>query len=184
MELREVLSKKPVKFLTLLLTAMLIASASAAVYYSLDMTSTITTAANDVYFVLGPDNSTAGVTIFNSNKSATLDSLSAYPNMTMTYDDPIKVRNNGGVAHTVRLTPVSLSGNASYFVFINFTLQTSPLASLNYTASGGSWTEPSATSFVTVAAGTEYAITVQTKADAAATAGQTANIEIAVDVEA
>ena len=175
--------RKYLDLIVLLMISAFVISASAAVYYSLDMTSTITTAAYDVYFVLGPDNATAGVTIFNNNKSATLASLKAYPNMTMTYDAPIRIRNNGSVAHAVRLNPVSLSGNALYFVFINFTLQTSPLASLNYTASGGSWSPPSTTSFVTVAPGTEYAIVVQTKADATASAGQTANIEIAVDVE-
>jgi len=165
------------------LTAMLIATASAAIYYSLSMTSTITTAANDVYFVLGPDNGTAGVNIFNDNKSATLTGLKAYPNITMTYDDPIRVRNNGSTARNIRLRPVSLSGNATYFVFINFTLQTSTKVSLNYTSNGVSWTAPSTTSFVQADVGTEYAIVVQTMANATATSGQTATIEIAVDIQ-
>ena len=183
MELRERLSRKPVKFLTLLLTAMLIATASAAVYYSLSMTSTITTAANDVYFVLGPDNGTAQVNLFNDNKSATLAGLKAYPNITMSYDDPIRVRNNGSVGRNVRLRPVSLSGTATYFVFINFTLQTSTAVSLNYTSNGVSWTEPSTTGFVQVNANTEYAIRVQTMANATATTSQTATIEIGVDIQ-
>ena len=184
MELRKIASKKPVKFLTLLLTAMLVATASAAVYYSLSMTSTITTAANDVYFVLGPDNGTATVTLFNDNKSATLTTLKAYPNMTMTYDDPIRVRNNNtGTSFNVRLRPVSRSGDAQYFVFINFTLNTTTPVSLNYTSNGVSWTDPSETGFVQVNANTEYAIRVQTMANATATSGQVANIEIAIDVE-
>jgi len=182
-ELRETLSKKPVKFLTLLLTAMLIATASAAVYYSLSVTSTITTVANDVYFVKGPDNGTAGVNLFNDNKSATLTLLKAYPNITMTYDDPLRVRNNGSVARFVRLRPVSLSGTATYFVFINFTLQSSTAVSLNYTSNGVSWTEPSTTGFVQVDAGQEYAIVVKTMANATAISDQTANIEIAIDIQ-
>jgi hypothetical protein len=147
------------------------------------MTSTITVAANDVYFVLGPDNSTANVNIFNDNKSATLG-FSAYKNISMTYDDPIRVRNNNtGTDHNVRLRPVSLTGDAANFVYINFTLQTSTKISLNYTSDGASWTTPSTTSFETVSASSEYAITIQTMANATGTTGQQATIEIAVDNE-
>jgi hypothetical protein len=158
---------------------MLIASASAAVYYSLSMTSTITTAANDVYFITGADATAAGTSIFNNNKSATLVSLRAYANMTTSYDDPIRVRNNNGATtFSVRLRPVTLVGNA-----LNFTLQTSTRISLNYTSNGVSWTTPSTTGWATVNAGTSYAIVVQTKASATATSGQTATIEIAIDVQ-
>ncbi len=183
MEIRKILFRKEMKLVTLLLTAMLIASASAAVYYSLDMTSTITVVANDIYFVNGPDNSTANVNIFNDNKSATL-SVSAYRNITMTYDDPIRVRNNNtSTTHNIRLKPVSLTGSAANFVFINFTLQTSTTVSLNYTSDGGSWTTPSTTAFVQANANTEYAITIETMANATATVGGQATIEIAVDIE-
>jgi len=175
---------KSIKMMILTLISLLVISASAAVYYSLEMTSTITTAANDVYFVEGPDNSTAGVNIFNDNKSATLTQLKAYPNMTMTYDDAIRVRNNHtSTDYNVRLTPVSLSDNAANFVYINFTLQTSTTISLNYTSDGSSWTTPSATDFVVVSADTEYAIVVQTMASATAASGQTATIEMAIDIE-
>jgi len=176
--------RKSLDLIVLLMISVFVISASAAVYYSLGMTSTITTAANDVYFVLGPDNGTATVTLFNDNKSATLASLKAYPNLTMTYDDPIRVRNNNtGTSFNVRLRPVSRSGNAQYFVFINFTLNTTTPVSLNYTSNGVSWTDPSETGFVQVDANTEYAIRVQTMANATATSGQVANIEIAIDVE-
>lgn len=175
---------KSAKMLVLTLMSILIISATAAVYYSLDATSTITTAANDIYFTLGPDNSTAGVNIFNDNKSATLTSLKAYPNITMTYDDPIRVRNNHtSTTYKVRLRPVTLSGTADYFVYINFTLQTTTTISLNYTSNGVSWTTPSEASFVDVSPSTEYAIVVQTMANATATSGQTATIELAIDIE-
>ena len=184
MEIKRILSSKSMKFVTLLLTSMLIASASAAVYYSLSMTSTITTATNDVYFIVGADAAEAGTSIFNNNKSATLVSLKAYPNMTTSYDDPIRVRNNNGATtFNVRLRPVSLTGDAQYFAFINFTLQTSTLISLNYTSNGVSWTNPSTSGWATVNANTSYAIVVQTKASATAISGQTATIEIAIDVE-
>jgi hypothetical protein len=184
MEIKKLLFRKEMKIVTLLLTSMLIASASAAVYYSLSMTSTITTATNDVYFVTGADATTAGTNIFNNNKSATLASLKAYPNMTMSYDDPIRVRNNNGAtSFNVRLRPISRSGNAQYFDFINFTLQTSSKISLNYTSNGASWTDPSTSGWATVNANTSYTIVVQTKASSTATSGQIASIEIAIDVE-
>jgi hypothetical protein len=176
--------RKHLDLIVLLMISIFVISASAAVYYSLGMTSTITTAANDVYFVLGPDNGTAGVNIFNDNKSATLTLLKAYPNLTMTYDDPIRVRNNNtGTDFNVKLRPVLRSGDPQHFVFINFTLNTTTPVSLNYTSNGVSWTDPSETAFVTVNANTEYAIRVQTMANATATSGQIATIEIAVDVE-
>jgi len=185
MEIKKLLFRKEMKLVTLLLTSLLIATASAAVYYSLSMKSTISTVANDVYFVLGTDN--AGVSISSDKKSATLASLKAYANMTLSYDDPIKVRNNNtGTDLNVRLRSVSMPSNvnASYFVFINFTLQTSTKISLNYTSNGSSWSvTTSPTAFVTVNANTEYSIVVQTKASETATSGQKANIEIAIDVE-
>lgn len=184
MEIRKILNRKEMKLITLLLTSLLIASASAAVYYSLTMQSTITTATNDVYFISGADASTAGVSIFNNNKSATLTSLKAYANMSMSYDDPIRVRNNNGATNfNIRLRPVTRTGNALYFRFINFTLQTSTKISLNYTSNGAAWTDPSTTGWATVNANTNYAIVVQTKASPTATSGQTASIEIAIDVQ-
>jgi hypothetical protein len=184
MEIKKLLFRKEMKIITLLLTSMLIASASAAVYYSLSMTSTITTATNDVYFITGTDATAAGTSIFNNNKSATLASLKAYPNMTMSYDNPIRVRNNNGAASfNVRLRPISRTGNAQYFAYINFTLQTSTKISLNYTSNGVSWTDPSTSGWAAVNANTSYAIVVQTRASSTATSGQVASIEIAIDVE-
>ncbi len=185
MQVKKILSSKSMKFLTLLLSSMLIASASALVYYSLSMTSTITTAtADNVYFVSGADASTAGTSIFNNNKSATLSTLKAYPNMTMSYDDPLRVRNNHtSTSFTVRLRHVSRTGDAANFEFISFTLNTTTTVSLNYTSNGATWTDPSATGWVTVSANTEYAIIVQTRANATATIDQIATIEIAVDVQ-
>jgi len=184
MEIKKILSSKSMKFVTLLLTAMLIASASALVYYSLSMTSTITTAStNDVYFVSGVDAGTAGTSILEGKKTATLASLKAYPNMTMSYDDPIRVRNNASTSFSVRLRHVSRTGDAANFEFISFTLNTTTTISLNYTSNGASWTDPSASGWETVSPNTEYAIIVRTKADANAPIDQIATIVIAIDVQ-
>jgi len=190
MEIRKLVSRKEMKLVTLLLTSLLIATASAAVYYSLSMQSTITTATTSVWFEEGADNATAVVSLSPDKTVATMTGLKAYPNASYTYTDPVRVRNNGSVAYDIRLTPVSLSGNTTEFVFVKFLLrngtsESSPtLASLNYTCDGSDWTVPSATDWVSIPAtnpDTQWAITVITKAkDNAQSASVT--IEIAVDV--
>jgi len=178
--------KKSLKLITLLVSALLIGTVSASVYYSLTMTSTVSVATNDVYFVLGADNETAGVSLTGArNTTATISSLKAYANATTTYSDPLKVRNNATSGTTnIRLRPVTLSGGASQFVFINFTLNdgATTYASLNYTSNGSVWTTPSTTSFVQISAPTEWYVTIETKAiDGATSASVT--IAIAVDIQ-
>ncbi|MCW4001641.1 MAG: hypothetical protein NWE97_00415 [Candidatus Bathyarchaeota archaeon] len=183
MELK-ILSKKPVKFVTLLLTAMLIASASAAVYYSLNMTSTVSVFGTDVYFVEGTDNSTAGlaVAIGGNGTTIVLTGLRAYPNATFTYEDPIRVRNNGTQVD-VRLRHISVSDPADDFVFINFTMQS---LELDYTASGSNWNDPGTSTWLSMPGtdpDTEWSIKIETKATAGASTSSSVTIEMTVDVE-
>ena len=186
MELK-ILSKKPVKFVTLLLTAMLIASASAAVYYSLSMTSTISVATASVYFVEGADQASAGVNLSADNKTAQLTTLKAYPNVTTTYADPIRVRNNHtSSSFNVRLVHLSLSGAATNFVFVNFTMtwtNGTEIQAFDYTSDQASWTPPSSPSaWHSIPNSTEWIIKVETKAVAGATS-DTVTIEMTIDVE-
>lgn len=178
--------KKSLKLVTLLIASLLIATVSASVYYSLSMTSTVTVAANQIYFVEGADNATAGVTLSGTlNATATLSSLKAYANATTTYDDPIEVRNNATSGSTnIRLRHVSLTGAATQFVFINFTLKDGSTikGSLNYTSNGSAWSIPSDTTFAAISANSQWKITIETKAvDGATSASVT--IAIAVDVQ-
>jgi hypothetical protein len=152
------------------------------------MTSTITTATTDVWFVLGADNGTAGVSLSPQSTSATLDQLKAYPNATFTYIDPIRVRNNGSIAQLIRLRHIDLSGNGTEFDYIKFqirngTTETDAIQrTLNYICTGSGWTLPSNTTYVSIPGTTEWSITIETKAvDDAAAASVT--IEIAVDVQ-
>ncbi|NIO36293.1 hypothetical protein GTO27_01160 [Candidatus Bathyarchaeota archaeon] len=176
-------------FLALLMISLLVVVATAAVYYSLGMTSTVTTATTDVWFVKGVDNATAGVSLSPQNTSATLTDLKAYPNASFTYTDPLRVKNNHtSSTYQIRLNPVLLSGNDTEFVYVRFLLrngtyeENATLASLNYTCDGADWTIPPATGWVQIPAGTEYAITIITKAKDNAAAAQV-QIEIAVDVQ-
>jgi hypothetical protein len=109
--------------------------------------------------------------------------LKAYPNATYTYSDPVKLKNFAGTAsYQVKLKHVSISGGTQ-FVFVNFTLQSSPTTiSLNYTYSGGQWSIPSETDPVTMNAGDEWSIVIETKAIDNAQSDSVI-IQIAVDVE-
>ena len=180
--------RKTLDLIVLLMISVFVITVSAQVYYSLGMTSTITTATTDVWFVKGVDNVTAGVSLSPQNTSATLTDLKAYPNASFTYTDPLRVWNNGSNPHNVRLSPVSLSGNDTEFIYVKFLLRNgtsednATLASLNYTCNGSQWTIPSTTDWVSIPGTTEYAITVVTKAKDNAGSAQV-QIEIAVDVE-
>jgi hypothetical protein len=180
--------KKSAKFLILLLTSIVIASVSAGVYYSLSMTSTITTATTDVWFVLGADNGTAGVSLSPQNTSAILTDLLAYPNATYTYIDPIRVRNNGSIAKDIRLRHIDLSGNDTEFDYIKFQIRNGTtetdviLRTLTYNCTGSGWTLPTNTTYVSIPDTTEWSVTIETKAVDDAV-GASVTIEIAVDVK-
>jgi hypothetical protein len=176
--------RKTLDLIVLLMISVFVISVSAGVYYSLEMTSTIDVMGANVYFVLGADNETAGVSISPDGMIGQLTTLKAYPNATTTYDDPIKVRNNGTASYIIRLRHIEVSGNASNFVFVNFTLMGTTELSLNYTASGSNWVipDPQNTTWVSIPQDTEWSIKVETKATAGATTG-TATIKMTVDVE-
>jgi hypothetical protein len=181
--------KKSLKIVTLLISAIVIGTASAASYLTLSMSSTVTVATSDVKFVTGTDSTAAGLTIDTPPTSATFSSLTAYPNVTTTYDDAAGVQNSAASStYQLRLRPVSFSDNsADQFKFITFILKdtsSANVAVLNYTSNGSTWTEPSTTDWTTetIAAGTTWSIAIETQAADTATSGSV-NIVIAVDVQ-
>jgi len=156
------------------------------------MTSTIDVYAADVYFVVGTDNATSGlvVTFDGTNTTATLTGLRAYPNASLTYTDPVRVRNNGSVTAQLRLAPyTNPSANPEDFVYVRFLLNATGAGDrkwLNYTSNGVSWSSPSGpTSWTTtgILASAEWPIVIYTKANATATASESVTIEITVDVD-
>lgn len=189
MNVKRIPFKRPLKLLTLLLTSMLIASASAAVYYSMIMQPAVTISGASIKFVLGSDAPTGSS--LGTNATWVSLALKAYPNATLTYDDSLNVSNTDSVSHTFRLrhvsiTPASGSASVSNFTFINFVVLNTAgasQASFNYTTSGDTWTTPATTSYLTLPANTQWIIHVETKAAAGASDAIVANIQIAVDVE-
>jgi len=189
--LKKVLSSKALKLLTLVLTSLLIASASAAVYYSIVMEPTVTIKLAVVQFAQGNDWSQVAGSIGTDKTWCSL-SLKAYPNATLTYEQPLNISNtDGSNSHLFRLrhisiTPANGSDSVSNFTFINFVIENAAgvsQASFNYTTSGDDWSVPSTTSYMTLPANTEWIVYIETKAAAGATEDLVASIVIAVDVQ-
>ena len=89
MELRKIPFKKSMKLLTLLLTSMLIATASAAVYYSITAEPQVTVTGLTIKFTTGDDS--AGSTVYDAWCGLALKS---YPNATLTYDQAVNITNS------------------------------------------------------------------------------------------
>jgi hypothetical protein len=179
-------NRKWLDFLALLLISTLVVSASAAIYYAMLAQSTATIGAASVYFTAGKDSS--GILTLGTNNTYASLSLSAYPNVTLYYDEAVNI--TATAAKQVRLrhisvTPIDGNPDVSNFTSIVFKLiaaNGTELGSLSYTTSGDDWTEPTQTSYFAIGAGEEWAIKVETKAAAGATTGISTTIVIAVDV--
>lgn len=192
MNLKKITAKKPLKLLLILLSWMIMATASAAVYYSMYMEPSVTTAAADVYFLAGGDSSTAGATGYATNNGTwvRLASLKAYPNCTLTYDEAINITNQGSSWHEFRLKHSSISPDGTLDV-ANFTSITFKLIAPNgtqyggdftYTRTGNDWIPPSDMAYQGIPVGDEWAVKVEIVAVAGAWPGITVEIDILVDV--
>jgi hypothetical protein len=178
--------KKSLKFITLLIGSLLIATVSATVYYSLSMQTTITVGSTWVKFVSATD-TPAGSDIQDSYCALSLSSL---PNSTIIYEHAIGLNNTYNGTRYIRLRHVSVTPNGtsavSSFTYIKFYLLDSTnvvQATLNYTTSGNNWSVTSTTGWNSVTALTEWYIKVETLSPASATPTTSCTITLAVDVQ-
>jgi hypothetical protein len=178
--------KKNLKFVTLLIASLLIATVSATVYYSLTMESKITVGATWVKFVNATDTPT-GSTVQNSFCSLSLSSL---PNSTIIYEKAIGLNNTYNGIRYIRLRHVSVTPNGtapvSNFTYVKFYLldaSNAVQATLNYTTSGDNWSVTSTTDWKSVPALTIWYIKVETLSPTGATATTQCTITIAADVQ-
>jgi hypothetical protein len=153
------------------------------------MQPTVTVSQAPVIFVSGTDGTSAGVSMGTNSTWVSL-ALKAYPNVTLTYEQPLNVSNTDTNSHSFRLRHVSITpasgSQVGNFTFINFVvLNTAGVtqASFNYTTSGSSWNIPSTTSYLTLPASTQWVIYIQTQAAAGASSTIAADIQIALDVQ-
>lgn len=174
---------KSVKMLILTLLSIIVVSVSAATYYSVVMEPTVTVSQATVIFQQGDDWPTGSSMGTNSTYVAL--ALKVYPNATLTYDEPLNITNTGGSARDVRLrhvsiTPASGSASVSNFTSIKFTLNS---VSFEYTTTDDTWNIPADMSYQSLAGSTEWAVKIETKAEAGATNAVSCTIVIAVDVQ-
>ncbi len=175
---------------SLVLATALIATAVAAVYYSLSMQPDVTITSATISFAQGADWPTGST--LGANSTWVRLALKAYPNATLVYDQPLNISNtDGSNSHQFRLrhvsiTPADANQQVSNFTFIRFVVLNAAgvaQASFNYTTSGDTWTTPSTTSYLTLPANTQWVLYVEIKAAAYANTDIVANIQIAVDVQ-
>jgi hypothetical protein len=193
MELKKVLAQKKAVLITLLLASTLVATAIAAVYYSLLMESKASTGATDVKFVAGGDSTAAGATGYSTNGTyVMLGSIKAYPNTTLTYEQAINVSNTG-LAHQFRLRHSSITNETSavsHFYSISFWLVapngTTTSTEFKYLNANGdnNWDSPVPTmNYINILASQTWAVKVVTRAKAGAWNNQVATIAMYLDVK-
>jgi len=169
--------------------AALIGTASAAVYYSVLMQPSVTITGATVIFVAGNDwpiGSTLG-----TNSTWVSLALQAYPNATLTYDQPLNISNTDTSSHLFRLrnvsiTPASGTSSVGNFTSINFFVENTAgvvQANFYYNTTGTTWNTPATTSYMTLPASTAWIISVQTTAAAGASSIVASNLDISVDVQ-
>jgi len=190
-EIKKILFRKEMKLLTLLLTSLLIASASATIYYSLTMQPKVTVSTPTITFVSGAPDQPSGSTVNNAWAFLTAKS---YPNATLTYEKALYINNtDSGSPHYFRLqhvniTPLNGTSGVGNWTSIKFLVynSTSYVFSLNYTVSSFDWIlQPSsgATSYYSVPASGQWWIRLETRSPATATAGKVCDMQISVDVK-
>jgi hypothetical protein len=178
---------KSMKFLVLLLLSLIVGMANAAIFYSLTVQPAVAITGAKVVFVSGNDFPTGSS--LGSNSTWVSLALKAYPNVTLTYEQPVNISNTDTASHNFRLrhvtiTPANGQPQVGNYTSISFVVQnTAGVAqgSFNYTTTGLNWNTASTMSYMTLPASASWIIYVETKAVAGAN-DVTADIQIAVDV--
>ena len=189
MKIRNIKITKSARFLVLLLLSLLIGVANAAIFYSMIMQPVVSVTAAKVVFVQGTDGG-GGVATPGTNSTSVSLALKAYPNITLTYEQPLNISNTDTTSHTFKLrhisiTPANGSSTVGNFTCINFVVQdTAGVAqgSFNYTTNALNWITPATIGPLNLPASTQWIIYVETGAVAGASDAATATIQIAVDV--
>jgi hypothetical protein len=118
-------TKKSLKFVTLLISALIIGTASAAVYNYMQINATVGVKGFDVNFYAGADTSKAGGSISSDRQTVTFADMDGLPGQPITYSDSVRICNNGTASHNIKLEIYSSNyyGNASTTLdYINITI--------------------------------------------------------------
>jgi hypothetical protein len=108
--------KKSLKFLTLLISAILISSVSAAIYDYMYLNGTVGVQGMSLAWLSGADGTDSGTTI--NGVTAALTNLKGPPNGTRVYADPVELNNTGASPITFNLTIDTVSGDTPQLISI------------------------------------------------------------------
>ncbi len=178
-----IVTKKRTDILLLVLIAVLVTTVAAAAYFAIIMQPTVTISQAPLIFEQGNDWPSGSA--LGTNSTYVSLAIKAYPNATLTYEEPLNISNVDSAAHNVRLrhisvTPASGSASVSNFTFINFTLNS---VDFDYTTTGDTWNTPADMTYQSLLGNTEWTVMIETRAAAGATDGIACTIVIAVDVQ-
>ncbi len=182
-------NRKSIKLGMLLISALLIATTGTNVYYGILQGNTVGIVEAKVHFTPGDDSTAAGYSPGLNETYCSL-SLNAYANITLYYEQAVNITNIDAAPHDIRLrhvtiTPVNGTDSIGNFTQIDFKLRDvsgTVQRTITYTTTGDNWLTPATTAYVTLPAGTEWTIQVETKATAGAKA-VSCYIEFAIDVD-
>ena len=181
-------NRKSIKLGMLLISALLIATTSTDVYYGILQGNTIGIVEAKVHFTPGDDSTAAGYSP-GLNETFCALSLNAYANITLYYEQAVNITNIDVAAHDIRLRHVTISpangndavGNFTQIDFKLIDVSGAVQRTIAYTTTGDDWNTPAPTAYVTLPAGTEWTIQVETRAAPGAKA-VSCYIEFAIDV--
>lgn len=139
-------TKKTLKFVTLLISALLIATVSASVVDQMFMNATpITVEGLTLKWISGDDATDAGTSI--TEATCTMNGLKGPAGQTRTYQDPVRLNNTGTSAVTFNITVQECSGSTSELnsIVVRIYNVTSSASIANLTiwdgsSTGGPWT--------------------------------------------
>ena len=109
MNVKKIRSTKALKLLGLLISSMIIATASAAIYDYMNLDANVGVQGIALAWVNGTDGGSAGTQI--SGVTATLTKLKGPPNGTRLYADPVELNNTGTSSVTFDLLVDTVSGD-------------------------------------------------------------------------
>lgn len=101
--------KKSLKFVTLLIASLLIATVSAALYDYMYLNANVGVEGMALAWVSGDDGTDAGTSI--NGATATLTDLKGPPNGTRIYADPVRLNNTGASQVTFNITIDAVTGD-------------------------------------------------------------------------
>jgi len=187
--------RKSLDLIVLLMISVFVISASAAVYYSLYMKTGATISQAAVKFIQGSDWAKVAGNMGQNGTWCVL-SIKAYPNATLTYEEPLNLSNTAGSNKNFNLTYQSSQSSlpsgwsAANWTFINFTIldaSGNPVSGGDFnfytTGTGAStvWQTPTMNP-LTIPLSTQWTIKIETKAAEGAWLNENVQIVITVDV--